>query len=129
MIAAAAGAGIGLVSASIGGLDKKIAGLPVPVDGAIAVGLGMAGLSMGGESGKILKIASIAAGGSAAVRTFEALLKSGLHVKGELEDLGGGYGGMGWGGLPFHGQHPLVGPGVGFGQASSDRLVESAKYL
>jgi hypothetical protein len=129
LIAAATGAGIGLMSAAMGGLDHKVFGVSLPVDGLVAVGLGVVGLQMGGESGQLLKIASIAAGGSAAVRTFESFFKTGLHIKGEFEDLGGssmGFGGhhrMGYGGVP------LVGPGVGFGAAAQDRLVEASKYL
>jgi hypothetical protein len=128
LIAAATGAGIGLLSAGLGGLDKKVFGVTLPVDGLVSVGLGVVGLQMGGESGQLLKIASIAAGGSAAVRTFESFFKTGLRVKGEFEDLGGssmGFGGhrMGYGGVP------LVGPGVGFGAAAQDRLVEASKYL
>ena len=127
LVTAATGAGIGLLSAALGGLDKKVFGLPVPVDGLVAIGLGVTGLQVRGEAGKMMKIASIAAGGSAAVRTFEAFFKTGLHVHGEFEDLGRGYGGFG-GQLPY-GQVPLVGPGVGFGVGASDRLVEAAKYL
>lgn len=127
LIAAATGAGIGLLSAGLGGLDKKVFGMNLPVDGLVSVGLGFVGLQMGGESGQLLKIASIAAGGSAAVRTFESFFKTGLKVKGEFEDLGSsGFGGhhrMGYGGVP------LVGPGVGFGAAAQDRLVEASKYL
>ena len=128
MIAAATGAGIGLMSAALGGLDKKVFGVSLPVDGLVSVGLGLVGLQVGGESGQWLKIASIAAGGSAAVRTFESFFKSGLKVKGDFEDLGStgmGFGGhrMGYGGVP------LVGPGVGFGAAAQDQLVEASKYL
>jgi hypothetical protein len=128
MIAAATGAGIGLMSAALGGLDKKVFGVSLPVDGLVSVGLGLVGLQVGGESGQLLKIASIAAGGSAAVRTFESFFKSGLKVKGDFEDLGStgmGFGGhrMGYGGVP------LVGPGVGFGAAAQDQLVEASKYL
>jgi hypothetical protein len=72
MIAAATGAGLGLMSAALGGLDHKVFGVNLPVDGLVSVGLGVVGLQMGGESGQLLKIASIAAGGSAAVRTFES---------------------------------------------------------
>ena len=125
LITAAAGAGVGLVSASIGGLDKTIAGVSVPVDGLIAIGLGFAGLQMGGDTGKMLKIASIAAGGSAAVRTFEAFFKRGLKVKGEFEELGSG---SGWQ-LGAGGPLPQFGPGVGFGNADQDRLVAAARYL
>lgn len=126
LIAAATGAGIGLMSAALGGLDKKVMGVSLPVDGLVSVGLGLVGLQVGGESGQLLKIASIAAGGSAAVRTFESFFKSGLKVKGDFEDLGtSGFGGhqMGYGGVP------LVGPGVGFGAAAQDQLVEASKYL
>ena len=128
MIAAATGAGIGLMSAALGGLDKKVFGVSLPVDGLVSVGLGLVGLQVGGESGQLLKIASIAAGGSAAVRTFESFFKSGLKVKGDFEDLGStgmGFGGhrMGYGGVP------LVGPGVGFGAEAQDQLVEASKYL
>lgn len=126
LVTAAAGAGVGLISASIDGLDKQIAGFTVPVDGLISIGLGYAGLSMGGDTGKALKIASIAIGGSAAVRTFEKFfakglgLKGGAKVKGEFEDIG-------YGQLPGYGGQ--WGPAVAFGQAAQDRLVEAAKYL
>lgn len=126
LVAAATGAGLGLMSAALGGLDKKVLGVNLPVDGLVSVGLGLVGLQMGGESGQLLKIASIAAGGSAAVRTFESFFKSGLKVKGDFEDLGSsGFGPlqMGYGGVP------LVGPGVGFGAAAQDQLVEASKYL
>jgi hypothetical protein len=128
LIAAATGAGIGLMSAALGGLDKKVLGVNLPMDGLVSVGLGLVGLQVGGESGQLLKIASIAAGGSAAVRTFESFFKSGLKVKGDFEELGStdmGFGGhrMGYGGVP------LVGPGVGFGAAAQDQLVEASKYL
>jgi hypothetical protein len=130
MVTAATGAGVGLISAAFGGLDKKVAGFPVPLDGLISVGLGFTGLSMKGDVGRALTIASIAAGGSAAVRTFETFFKRGFKVKGEFEDLGGGLGWqLGMGGVPFHGQQPLVGAGVGFGQADQDRLVAAARYL
>ncbi|HEX6826559.1 MAG TPA: hypothetical protein VF077_09625 [Nitrospiraceae bacterium] len=132
MIAAATGAGIGLLSAAVGGLDKKVFGMNLPVDGLVSLGLGFAGLQMGGQSGQILKIASIAAGGSAAVRTFEPFFKKGLKVSGDFEELGSGRAGMGYGfGYPEvgYGGMPLVGPGVGFGAGAQDRLVEASKYL
>ena len=93
LITAAAGAGIGLVSAAVGGLDKNIMGFNVPVDGLISIALGAAGLMdhANQKRSSILKIASIAAGGSAAVRTFEKFFKSNMHgvfgIKGEFEDL------------------------------------------
>ena len=126
LVTAATGAGIGLMSAALGGLDKKVMGFPVPMDGLVSIGLGIAGLEAKGETGKILKLASIAAGGSAAVRTIEGFFKRALNVKGEFEDLGSsGFGGH----LHPYGQVPLVGPGVGFGAGAQDRLVEAAKYL
>jgi hypothetical protein len=128
MIVAATGAAVGLVSGAIGGLDHKIAGFNIPVDGLISVGLGVAGLQMSGDTGKVLKIASIAAGGSAAVRTFEKFFKAGFKVKGEFEDLGSGMTSIS--GYRFHGQLPAqAGYGLGFGAGEQDRLVEAAKYL
>jgi hypothetical protein len=120
LVTAATGAGIGMLSAALGGLDHEIAGFPVPLDGLVSVGLGYAGLSMGGETGEMLKIASIAAGGSAAVRTFEKFFEKGFgtKVKGEFEELG--HSGFA--------QRNLL-PGFGFGQSAQDRLVEAAKYL
>lgn len=125
---AATGLGLALASSALGGLDHKLFGLTLPVDGLISVGLGVVGLKTEGEMGRLIKVASCAAGGSAAVRTFERILKSGIGVKGEFEDLQGGYGGLGWGGAPFHGQRQL-GAGYGFGQQHQERLVEAAKYL
>ncbi len=124
LIVAATGAGVGLISGAIGGLDHKIAGFTVPVDGLVAGGLGLFGLMTGNH---YLKLASVAAGGSAAVRTFERFFKAGFKVKGEFEDLGSGM--MGISGHRFHGQLPAYGPGVGFGVGAQDRLVEAAKYL
>lgn len=125
MIVAATGAAVALAGTMIGGLDKEVLGFPVPVDGAISVGLGIAGLSMRGDTGKMLKIASIAAGGSAAVRTFEGFFKKGFgitKVKGELEEVGGHYGG-----LP--GYEGTYGPTFAFGQGAQDRLVNAARFL
>jgi hypothetical protein len=133
MIATATGAGIGLMSAALGGLDKKIAGFNVPLDGLTAIGLGVAGLQITGDGGKILKLASIAAGGSAAVRTFEKFFKAGFKAKGEFEDLGSlGMSQQQLYGSPYgnpYGYEQFVGPGVGFGASAQDRLVEAAKYL
>lgn len=128
MIVAATGAGVGFLSGAIGGLDKKIAGFNVPIDGLLSIGLGVAGLQMKGSTGKALKLASIAAGGSAAVRTFERFFKSAFHVKGEFEDLQSGM--MGISGHRFHGLPAYAyGPAVGFGAGAQDALVEAAKYL
>ncbi len=127
-IVAAAGAGAGLISGAIGGLDKKIAGFTVPVDGLISIGMGLFGLQVKGDGGKMLKIGSIALGGSAAVRTFEKFFKAGFKVKGEFEDLGSGFteiSGHRFHGLPGY-QQPV---GYGFGVGAQDRLVEASKYL
>jgi hypothetical protein len=135
LITCAAGMGTGLISGAIGGLDKKIAGITVPIDGLMSLGIGGLGLVMKGDSGKILKLASIALGGSAAVRTWEKFFKGAFHVKGEFEDLGGGYSGLEGGGMSgrWHGlpgyQQRYVGPGVGFGVGEQDRLVEASRYL
>lgn len=132
MIVAATGAGVGLLSGAIGGLDKKIAGFNIPIDGLISIGLGFAGLQMKGDTGKMLKIASIAAGGSASVRTFEKFFKAGFHVKGEFEDLGGGMteiSGHRFHGLPAADYSQGYGYGIGFGVGAQDRLVAAARYL
>lgn len=133
MVTAAAGMGAGLISGAIGGLDKKIAGFNVPIDGLISIAIGGFGLQMKGDGGKILKLASIALGGSAAVRTFEKFFKGAFHVKGEFEDLGGGYSGLEgrtsrWHSLPGY-QQQYYGPGIGFGVGEQDRLVEASRYL
>jgi hypothetical protein len=129
MITAAAGAGVGLLSASLGGLDKKIMGFNVPVDGLVSIGLGVGGLMTHNHKyASIMKIASIAAGGSAAVRTFEKFFKSNIHlgIKGEFEDLGSR--GLGYRGYPgLQGYAP--GPGIAYGASAQDRLVEAARYL
>ena len=128
MVTAAAGAGVGLLSASLGGLDKKIMGFNVPVDGLIAIGLGFAGLTTR-KYKHTLKIASIGLAGSAAVRTFEKFFKTNaihLGIKGEFEDLGrSGLGYRGYPGLPGY----QAGPGVAYGASAQDRLVEAARYL
>lgn len=123
LVVAAAGLGVGLISGAIGGLDKKIAGFNVPVDGLISLGLGAFGLHLRND---MLKTASIAIGGSASVRTFERFFKKAFGVKGEFEDLGssGIFGGQ-------QQPHQLMGhsPGMGFGASDQDALVEAAKYL
>lgn len=126
MIVAATGAAVAFAGTLVGGLDKEVLGFPVPVDGAISVGLGIAGLSMRGDTGKMLKIASIAAGGSAAVRTFEGFFKKGFgitKVKGDLEEIG-------YGQLPgYGGTYGPSSPTFAFGQGAQDRLVAAARYL
>jgi hypothetical protein len=73
-----------------------------------------------------MKIASIAAGGSAAVRTFERFFKAGFSAKGEFEDLGSGM--MGISGYRVHGLPGQV-YNTGFGVGAQDRLVEASRYL
>jgi hypothetical protein len=91
LIAGGTGLVLGAISASIGGLDHHVAGMPVPVDGLASMGLALAGLSMRSPE---LKVASIAAGGSAATRTFEALFKRSLGAHGDFDgnDIPFGYG-------------------------------------
>jgi hypothetical protein len=119
LVVAATGAAVAMTGTLFGGLDKEVLGFPVPLDGVISVGLGVIGLSMRSDA---LKVASIAAGGSAAVRTFEGFFKRGFGVKGELEEVGRHYGG-----LP--GYEGPYGPTFAFGQSAQDRLVAAARYL
>ena len=124
MIVAATGAAVAFAGTLVGGLDKEMLGIPVPVDGLISVGLGIAGLSMRGNTGEMLKVASIAAGGSAAVRTFEGFFKRGFGVKGDFTDLGE------HDRLPgYEGAYGPTGPTFAFGQGAQDRLVAAARYL
>ncbi len=114
LIAGGTGAVLGLISAAKGGsLDMTIAGMSIPIDGLMSFGLGLAGLSL---KSKELKTAAIAAGGSAATRTFSAFFKKGLAAHGDLDAANEAFGndGMqyGWG-----------------ADASHDRLVEAAKFL
>jgi hypothetical protein len=122
MVVAAAGLGVGLISGAIGGLDHKIAGFNVPVDGLLSLALGGLGLHLRND---MIKTASIAIGGSASVRTFERFFKKAFGVKGEFEDLGmGQFGGQQ---APF--QLPGMRPKMGFGASDQDALVEAAKFL
>jgi hypothetical protein len=121
MVVAATGAAVALAGTMVGGLDKEILGFPVPVDGLISVGLGVAGLSIGGDSGELLKVASIAAGGSAAVRTFESFFKKGFGVRGDFTEASE------VAGLP--GYQGTYGPTFAFGQGAQDRLVAAARFL
>lgn len=126
MIAGATGVGLGLVSVALGGLDKKIFGFSVPMDGVAAGVLGLIGLQMRGSTGNALKLASVAAAGSAGVRTFEKFFKAGFKMSGEFEELSG----MGISGhFRGHGDYPAFGPAAGFGAGAQDALVEAAKYL
>ena len=119
MIAGGTGLVLGLISASIGGLDKKIAGFTIPVDGLAAFGLALGGLMMRSPE---LKVASIAAGGSAATRTFEAFFKKSLGAHGDLDALQGG-------GLDALQDPYQLHAGWGYGYGQDDRLVEAARSL
>lgn len=122
LVVAATGAGVALTSNIIGGLDKQVLGVPVPIDGLISVGLGVAGLMTHGPMGNALKVASVAAGGSAAVRTFEGLFKK-MSVRGEFDELA-------FDRLPVPGYEGTYGPNTfAFGQGAQDRLVQAARYL
>lgn len=126
LITAATGAGIGLLSAALGGLDHKVFGLPIPVDGLVSIGLGVAGLEAQGDMARTLKVASIAAGGSAAVRTFEGFFKSGLHLGTTSTGFGHGYTEQ----LPPHMRHMhTYAYGFGGGASEQDRLIEAARHL
>jgi hypothetical protein len=114
-IAGATGAALALMSTTLkGGMDYKVAGIKVPVDAALAVGIGLVGKA---TKNKQLATASVAAGGAAAARLFAGFFKSGLAPKAH---------GMGLeftqGDIPF-------GMGAGWGDESQDRLIEAAKYL
>lgn len=116
LVVGATGAMLGLISASIGGLDKTIAGFKVPVDGATSIALGVASISM---RSKELRTASIAAGGSAATRTFEGFFKKAMGAHGEfdsnvMQQLPGG---------------APPGYGYGWGAESADPLLRAAQGL
>lgn len=116
LIAGGTGMLLGLMSAATGGMDKKIAGFNVPMDGAMAFGLALAGLSMGVPE---LKTASIAAGGSAAARTFEGFFKKALNVHGDFD----------WSNVPISGDPPQIQSQFSWGQDSHDQLVAAARNL
>lgn len=118
LIAGGTGAILGLVSASIGGLDKQVAGMNVPIDGLAAGGLALAGLALGIPE---LKTASVAAGGSASTRVFEKFFKKSLGAHGD-EDFDATYG-YAYGAEPYQLQDEY---GYGWGQ---DSLVEAAANL
>lgn len=127
LITAAAGAGMAAAGAAFGGLDKTIAGIPVPLDG---VGAGLCGLIGLTTRSRGMQIASIALGGSAAVRTFGKIFSKGLGAHGEIDDwASGGYSGMfGFGGAP-NALPQFTNYGFGWGQDAHDPLVEAAKHL
>jgi hypothetical protein len=134
LIAGGTGLALGLISAGMGGLDHKVMGMNVPVDGLASLGLSVAGLAM--HSPELLT-ASVAAAGSASTRSFEAIFKKGLGAHGDFDssDIPFGFGGneapqMGAGygfGAPQMGQGQFS-AGFGF-DSSRDRLVEAAKAL
>jgi hypothetical protein len=129
LITAAAGAGMAAVGAMFGGLDKKILGFQVPLDGLGAGACGLVGLTTRSRG---MQIASIALGGSAAVRTFGKIFSKGLGAHGEIDDwASGGYSGMfGFGGAGAAGALPqFANYGYGWGQDAHDPLVEAAKRL
>lgn len=114
LIAGGTGAALGLIAAAKGGsLDMTIAGMQVPIDGLMSFGLGLVGLSI---KSKELKVAAIAAGGSAATRAFTGFFKKGLAAHGELDGaVNEAFGNdmqYGWG-----------------ADAGHDRLVEAARHL
>lgn len=119
MIAGGTGLVLGLVSASIGGLDKQVAGMAVPVDGLAAAGLAIAGLAIGSPE---LKTASIAAGGSAATRTFEKFFKKSFAANGEGDFEGENE--YSYGAEPAQLQDQY-----GYGYGHEDRLVAAAANL
>lgn len=131
LIAGGTGAGLGLISAGLGGLDHKVFGFNVPVDGLASLVLGGVGLAIQSPE---LCTASVAAAGSAATRSFEALFKKGLGAHGDSDfDYVGSQ--MGFGAAPnpamdqtnqFAGQ---FGGQFGFGADGKDRLIEAAKAL
>lgn len=134
MIAGGTGALLGLMSAATGGMDKKIFGLSVPMDGAASLVLGFTGLALRSPE---LKVASIAAAGSASARTFEGFFKKGMGAHGDFDanDIPFGFGsgnephqlpGGGWHQDQFSGQ--FSGMGFGFGN-ERDKLAEAAKLL
>lgn len=129
-IAGATGAALGLISAGVGGLDHKIFGFTVPVDGLASVVLGGVGLSI---RSKELCTASVAAAGSASTRTFETLFRKGLGAHGDSEfDYVGSQMGFGFGNAGSMGQNRQQGQfsaGFGFDGEGKDRLIEAAKNL
>lgn len=114
LIAGATGAVLGLFAASTGGLDKRVFGMNVPVDGLASFGLAAVALSIRSPE---LKVASIAAGGSAATRTFESLFKK-MSAHGDFDASD----------IPFNGEPAQLEGGYGYGWGQ-DRLVEAAANL
>lgn len=116
-IAGVTGAALGLMAAATGGMDKTILGVKVPMDGVASLALATVGLSIRSPE---LKVAAIAAGGSAAARTFEGLFrKMTAHGDFDADDIPFGYG-------ADEPDQLEAGYGYGWGQ---DRLVEAAANL
>jgi len=132
------GAGLGLLSNSLGGLDQKVGSFSIPIDAVAGVALGVAAV---GARSQVLKAASIAAIGHASVRFFEGMFHRhgvtipGLHAGYDMPDLADLYPGHpagftthragfgGFGGTPPYSYFGGVQP------PQHDRLVEAAKYL
>lgn len=128
LIAGGTGAALGLLSAGLGGLDKTLFGMRVPLDGLASFGLSAAGLAM--DSPELLT-ASIAAAGSASTRSFEAIFKKGFGAHGEFDSIGDNFQ---YGAEPLlegHGHQPAYGgqfSAYGFGgeNAGNDRILAAA---
>jgi len=115
-IAGATGAALALMSTTVpgGNMDYKVGGVAIPLDGALSVGLGIAGMTM---KNKQLRTASVAAGGAAAARIFAGFFKQGLAPKAH---------GMG---LDFDQNDIPFGIGAGWGDESQDALINAARLL
>jgi hypothetical protein len=116
-IAGATGAALALMSTAIpgGSMDYKVAGIKIPIDAALAVGVGIVGKA---TKNKQLSTASVAAGGAAAARLFAGFFKSGL---GSAKAHGMG--------LDFDQSDIPFGMGAGWGNDTQDELVNAARYL
>ena len=128
LIAGGTGAALGLMSAGLGGLDHKIFGMNVPVDGLASLALALGGLTMNSPE---LCTASVAAAGSASTRAFESFFKKSLGAHGEFDYVGTQMG-FGFGAAGSMGQNRQMGQfggQFGFGEDGKDRLIEAAKAL
>jgi len=128
VIAGVAGAAVALISTAKGSADLNVGGMPIPLDGLMAVALGAASL---GTHSPMLHTASVAAAGAASARVFSRIFTRNIGAHGDIED--GTYS-MGMGGNVPYGGNPLnpypVHYQTGWGADSEhDRLVEAAKNL
>jgi hypothetical protein len=130
LVAGGTGAVLGLISAVTGGLDKKIAGFEVPVDGVASLALSVAGLAT--RSPELLT-ASVAAAGSASTRSFEAIFKKTMGAHGDIDSgMAMGFGhqqlqaGYGFGAPPQ--VHQSQFGDVGFG-GETDPILRAAHGL